>query len=134
MISSFCGLVGAIGEQESKRKPNTGVAIAPLLCLLIQQDTECNGQHEILFGAIYLYSINCVFICISTFSSLISKQKEGFKRAKRVKHYSTLITILILPIFTLSINSAKITSIKLMYLLKPNSLVKECYFIQKNKV
>jgi hypothetical protein len=58
---------------------------------------------KFFLGAIYLYSINCVFICISTFFIVTylkyPKAKQlDVKSERKVKYIiSTLITILILP-------------------------------------
>jgi hypothetical protein len=61
------------------------------------------GSMKFFLGAMYLYSINCVFICISTFFIVkflkypVKKQLDD-KHQKQVRYIiTTLITVLILP-------------------------------------
>jgi uncharacterized hydrophobic protein (TIGR00271 family) len=106
LIAFFGGLVGVIAiTRVEKGNPIPGVAIAtalmPPLCtagygLVI-------GNYKFFLGALFLYTINCVFICIATF--LIVKylkyppvKQLDEKREKQVKYFITiLITLLILP-------------------------------------
>jgi uncharacterized hydrophobic protein (TIGR00271 family) len=106
LIAFSGGLVGAIAiTRVEKGNPIPGVAIATALMppLCTAGYGIAMGSMKFFFGAIYLYSINCVFICISTFFIVTylkypkTKQLDQ-KSEKRVKYIiSTLITILILP-------------------------------------
>jgi hypothetical protein len=101
----FGGLVGAIAiTRVEKGNPIPGVAIAtaimPTLCTA---GYGLLGSLKFFLGAMYLYSINCVFICISTFFIVkylkypVKKQLDD-RHQKQVRYIiTTLITILILP-------------------------------------
>jgi uncharacterized membrane protein len=69
LIAFFCGLVGAIAITRVEKGNPTGVAIATALMppLCTAGYGLALGSYKFFFGAMYLYSINCVFICISTF-------------------------------------------------------------------
>jgi uncharacterized hydrophobic protein (TIGR00271 family) len=106
LIAFSGGLVGAIAiTRVEKGNPIPGVAIATALMppLCTAGYGIAIGSMKFFFGAIYLYSINCVFICISTFFIVTylkyPKAKQlDVKSERRVKYIiSTLITILILP-------------------------------------
>ena len=106
LIAFFGGLVGAIATTRvEKGNPIPGVAIATALMppLCTAGYGLALGSLKFFFGAMYLYSINCVFICISTFLIVkylkypIKKQLDE-KREKQVKYIvSSLILVLILP-------------------------------------
>ncbi|WP_366182772.1 TIGR00341 family protein [Flavobacterium ovatum] len=106
IIAFSGGLVGAIAiTRVEKGNPIPGVAIATALMppLCTAGYGLAIGSYRFFFGAIYLYTINCVFICISTFFIVkylkypTKKQLEETNQ-KKVKYIiSTLITILILP-------------------------------------
>ena len=106
LIAFSGGLVGAIAiTRVEKGNPIPGVAIATALMppLCTAGYGIAIGSMKFFLGAIYLYSINCVFICISTFFIVTylkyPKAKQlDVKSERRVKYIiSTLITILILP-------------------------------------
>ncbi|PRZ24067.1 TIGR00341 family protein [Flavobacterium granuli] len=106
LIAFFGGLVGAIATTRvEKGNPIPGVAIATALMppLCTAGYGLALGNLKFFFGAMYLYSINCVFICISTFLIVkylqypIKKQLDE-KHQKQVKYIVTsLILVLILP-------------------------------------
>lgn len=106
LIAFFGGLVGVVAiTRVEKGNPIPGVAIATALMppLCTAGYGLAIGNFKFFFGALYLYSINCVFICISTF--LIVKylnyprvQSLDKKRQKRVSYVmSSLILIMLLP-------------------------------------
>lgn len=106
LIAFSGGLVGAIAiTRVEKGNPIPGVAIATALMppLCTAGYGIAIGSMKFFFGAIYLYSINCVFICISTFFIVTflkypKKKQLEEKNEKKVKYIiTTLITILILP-------------------------------------
>jgi uncharacterized membrane protein len=88
-----------------KGNPIPGVAIATALMppLCTAGYGLAIGNLKFFFGAIYLYTINCVFICIATF--LIVKYLNyprlkllDIKQQKRVTYAMTsLILIVLLP-------------------------------------
>ena len=111
-IAFFGGLVGVIAiTRVEKGNPIPGVAIAtalmPPLCTAGFGIATLNFSY--FFGAFYLYTINCFFICIATFfvvkylkypSALIDSKYE-----KRIKYgISALIIVMIVPSFYLALN------------------------------
>ncbi|MEP6682879.1 MAG: DUF389 domain-containing protein [Parafilimonas sp.] len=103
MIAFFGGLVGVIAvTRVEKGNPIPGVAIATALMppLCTAGYGLATGHYSFFFGALFLYSINCVFICIATY--LIVKylkypaKKIEIKHEKRVKYSITALIILLL--------------------------------------
>lgn len=113
LIAFFGGLVGVIAiTRVEKGNPIPGVAIAtalmPPLCTAGYGLATFNISF--FFGAFYLYTINCFFICIATFlvikylnypvSEAINPQNE-----KRIRFsIMVLILVLIIPSFYLAYN------------------------------
>jgi uncharacterized hydrophobic protein (TIGR00271 family) len=106
LIAFFGGLVGAIATTRTEKgNPIPGVAIATALMppLCTAGYGLAIGSMKFFFGAIYLYSINCVFICIATFLIVKylkypTKKQLDEKTEKKVRYIiTTLITVLILP-------------------------------------
>jgi uncharacterized hydrophobic protein (TIGR00271 family) len=106
LIAFFGGLVGIIAvTRVEKGNPIPGVAIATALMppLCTAGYSLAIGNFAFFIGAIYLYSINCVFICIATF--VIVKylnypiaQQIDLKRQKMIRHLiTTLIVLMIVP-------------------------------------
>ena len=106
LIAFFGGLVGVIAiTRVEKGNPIPGVAIATALMppLCTAGYGLAIGNFSYFFGAIYLYTINCVFICIATF--LIVKylkyphaKQVDVKHDKQVRYGMTaIILILIIP-------------------------------------
>ncbi|UFH34197.1 TIGR00341 family protein [Flavobacterium acetivorans] len=106
LIAFAGGLVGVIATTRvEKGNPIPGVAIATALMppLCTAGYGLALGNMKFFFGALYLYSINCVFICLATFLIVkylqypITKQLDE-KHQKQVRYIiTTLILILILP-------------------------------------
>jgi uncharacterized hydrophobic protein (TIGR00271 family) len=106
IIAFFGGLVGVIAiTRVEKGNPIPGVAIATALMppLCTAGYGLAVGNVRFFMGALYLYTINCVFICIATF--LIVKylkypitQLVNKKQSRQVKYVmSTLIIIMLVP-------------------------------------
>lgn len=106
LIAFFGGLVGVIAmTRVEKGNPIPGVAIATALMppLCTAGFSLATGNLRFFFGAIYLYTINCVFICIATF--LIVKylrypvlEMVDRKRQRQVRQAMTLlILVMIVP-------------------------------------
>lgn len=113
LIAFFGGLVGVIAlTRLEKGNPIPGVAIATALMppLCTAGYGLAIGNYVYFFGAMYLYTINCVFICISTFIIVkylryepVSHYKPAFE--KRIKlGISTLIFLIIIPSVYLAYN------------------------------
>ncbi|MFZ1322824.1 MAG: TIGR00341 family protein [Ignavibacteria bacterium] len=103
LIAFFGGLVGVIAVTRlEKGNPIPGVAIATALMppLCTAGYGLSIGDAKFFFGSIFLYSINCVFICIATFvivKYLKYPSKEiDIKQRKKVKYSITLIVVLML--------------------------------------
>ncbi len=106
LIAFFGGLVGVIAiTRKEKGNPIPGVAIATALMppLCTAGYGLAIGNLKFFGGAIYLYIINCVFICVATF--LIVKflnyprhfQYEKAREKQITYIISTLIIILLVP-------------------------------------
>lgn len=106
LIAFFGGLVGAIAiTRKEKGNPIPGVAIATALMppLCTAGYGIAIGNIKFFVGAMFLYTINCVFICIATFLIVkylkypaiqyINKEKE--KKIKNIIY--VLVLIMILP-------------------------------------
>lgn len=104
LIAFFGGLVGVIAiTRVEKGNPIPGVAIATALMppLCTAGYGLAIGNLKFFFGALFLYTINCVFICISTF--LIVKylkypavQQVNAKRQKQIKYGITALTLVVM--------------------------------------
>jgi uncharacterized hydrophobic protein (TIGR00271 family) len=106
LIAFFGGLVGVIAiTRVEKGNPIPGVAIATALMppLCTAGYGLAIGNWKFFLGALFLYTINCVFICISTF--IIVKylhypevQHINPKYRKQIKYtITTIIVLLIVP-------------------------------------
>lgn len=113
LIAFFGGVVGAISiTRIEKGNPIPGVAIATALMppLCTAGFGIATGNFAFVAGAFYLYTINCFFICISTF--LIIKflkypsiQSTNKVYEKRIRYgISVLIIIMIVPSCYLAYN------------------------------
>lgn len=106
LIAFFGGLVGVIAvTRVEKGNPIPGVAIATALMppLCTAGYSLATGNYLFFGGAMYLYTINCVFICIATFIIVkylkypIAKHIDA-KHQKQVKRSITvLIFVMIVP-------------------------------------
>lgn len=104
LIAFFGGLVGVIAiTRVEKGNPIPGVAIATALMppLCTAGFGLASGNFKFFFGALYLYTINCVFIGIATF--LIVKYLKypavtfvDKKEERRVQNIVTIVSLLIL--------------------------------------
>lgn len=104
LIAFFGGLAGVIAiTRVEKGNPIPGVAIATALMppLCTAGFGLATGNFKFFFGALFLYSINCVFICISTFSIVKylkypAKKEIDETHRKQVRVGVTLIIFLML--------------------------------------
>ena len=106
MIAFFGGLVGVIAiTRVEKGNPIPGVAIATALMppLCSAGYGLAIGNMSYFFGALFLYTINCVFICIATFSIVKYLNYPALvyvdeKQEKKIKYFIYgLILVMILP-------------------------------------
>lgn len=106
LIAFFGGLVGVVAiTRVEKGNPIPGVAIATALMppLCTAGYGLAIGNFRFFLGAIFLYTINCVFICIATFFIVKflkypPKKQINEKSEKHVKYAITgLIIALMLP-------------------------------------
>lgn len=106
LIAFFGGLVGAIAiTRVEKGNPIPGVAIAtalmPPLCTAGYGLATANWKF--FLGALFLYGINCVFICIATFSIVKylkypAEKQVDVKHQKQIKYgITTIIILMLLP-------------------------------------
>lgn len=104
LIAFFGGLVGVIAiTRVEKGNPIPGVAIATALMppLCTAGYGLATGNFKFFFGALFLYTINCVFIGISTFIivKFLKYPPVNFvdkKEEKRVQNIVTIVSVLIL--------------------------------------
>ncbi len=113
LIAFFGGIVGAISiTRVEKGNPIQGVAIAtalmPPLCTAGFGLATMN--FKIFAGALYLYSINCFFIAISTFLIIkylrykpVVTENESFDKKLRII-ITVLMILMIIPSFYLAYN------------------------------
>lgn len=113
LIAFFGGLVGVIAiTRVEKGNPIPGVAIATALMppLCTAGYGLAIGNYPYFFGAIYLYIINCFFICIATIFIIKYLKYEPVtslnpRFEKRIRFgISTLILVMIIPSFYLAYN------------------------------
>lgn len=106
LIAFFGGLAGVIAiTRVEKGNPIPGVAIATALMppLCTAGYGLATGNIKFFLGALFLYCINCVFICIATYSIVkylnypASKQID-IKHQKRVRYgITTIVLLMLLP-------------------------------------
>lgn len=104
LIAFFGGLVGVIAiTRVEKGNPIPGVAIATALMppLCTAGYGLATGNFKFFFGALFLYTINCVFIGIATFLivKFLKYPPVNFidkKREKRVQNIVTIVSTLVL--------------------------------------
>jgi uncharacterized hydrophobic protein (TIGR00271 family) len=104
IIAFVGGLVGVIAvTRTEKGNPIPGVAIATALMppLCTAGYGLATGNFKFFFGAFFLYGINCVFICIATYSIVKFlkyplKQEADKKYQKQVRYGISLVVLLML--------------------------------------
>lgn len=116
LIAFFGGLVGVIAlTRVEKGNPIPGVAIATALMppLCTAGYGLAMGNFSYFFGAFYLYSINCFFICIDTYFIVryLKYKPVQFKNIRFEKQIrygiSFLLVLMIVPSFYLAYNLLK---------------------------
>lgn len=116
LIAFFGGLVGVIAlTRVEKGNPIPGVAIATALMppLCTAGYGLAMGNFSYFFGAFYLYSINCFFICIATYFIVrylkyTPVQFKNIRFEKQIRYgISFLLVLMIVPSFYLAYNLLK---------------------------
>ena len=116
LIAFFGGLVGVIAlTRVEKGNPIPGVAIATALMppLCTAGYGLAMGNFSYFFGAFYLYSINCFFICIATYFIVrylkyTLVQFKNIRFEKQIRYgISFLLVLMIVPSFYLAYNLLK---------------------------
>lgn len=116
LIAFFGGLVGVIAlTRVEKGNPIPGVAIATALMppLCTAGYGLAMGNFSYFFGAFYLYSINCFFICIATYFIVrylkyTPVQFKNIRFEKQIRYgISFLLLLMIVPSFYLAYNLLK---------------------------
>lgn len=106
IIAFFGGVVGAIGiTRLDKGNVIPGVAIATALMppICVAGFGIATGQWMYFLGSFFLYTINCVFICVSTYAIVKlldypKKEQLDAKRARIIQRYITILTlVMIIP-------------------------------------
>lgn len=108
LIAFFGGLAGVIAiTRVEKGNPIPGVAIATALMppLCTAGYGLANSNWKFFLGALFLYSINCVFICIATYS-IVKYLKYPAAKQIDIKHRKKVRYGLIAIIFLLLLPSA----------------------------
>lgn len=107
LIAFFGGLVGVIAvTRVEKGNPVPGVAIATALMppLCTAGYGIATGNFVYFAGALFLYTINCTFICIATFFIVkVLHYPEVPVESKKQKNIHLLISILVVLIIAPSI-------------------------------
>lgn len=67
LFGGFAGLVGSTRIEKGNVIPGVAIATALMPPLCTAGYGLATGQPAFFFGALYLYSINCIFICLATF-------------------------------------------------------------------
>lgn len=104
LIAFFGGLVGVIAvTRVEKGNPIPGVAIATALMppLCTAGYGLATGNFAYFGGALFLYTINCVFICIATygivkFLKYPAAEYVDQKKSKKIKIWMSLIVVLMI--------------------------------------
>jgi uncharacterized membrane protein len=101
-FGGLAGVVAATRKEKSNAIPGVAIATALMPPLCTAGYGLATGQFYYFLGALYLYCINSIFICISTFLiiRLMKFKKKSFEDSrygKKVSQYiliTTMITIL----------------------------------------
>jgi uncharacterized hydrophobic protein (TIGR00271 family) len=106
LIAFFGGLVGVIATTRAEKgNPIPGVAIATALMppLCTAGYGLAMGNYTYFLGALYLYTINCFFICLATFAIVKYLQYPIVNHINKLKQkqiryiISVLIVLMIVP-------------------------------------
>lgn len=98
IFGGLAGIVGATRREKSNVIPGVAIATALMPPVCTAGFGIANGQWNFVVGALYLYTINCVFIGLATIIGLrvLRLKKHGFADAKieqRVKLYLLVLAL-----------------------------------------
>ena len=96
LIAFFGGLAGVIGmtrREKSNVIPGVAIATALMPPICTAGFGLATGQWRFFGGAFYLYTINCVFIILSTIIGIriLRLKRHGFADAKTARHVKILL-------------------------------------------
>lgn len=132
LIAFFGGLVGVIAiTRVEKGNPIPGVAIATALMppLCTAGYGLAIGNLSYFAGALYLYMINCFFICLSTFIIVkyLNYPKVNFVDANREKKITRVISLIILVLIIPSVYFAYTLLEQKQYSQKVNKFIQTAF-------
>lgn len=132
LIAFFGGLVGVIAiTRVDKGNPIPGVAIATALMppLCTAGYGLAIGNLSYFAGALYLYMINCFFICLSTFIIVkyLNYPKVNFVDANREKKITRVISLIILVLIIPSVYFAYTLLEQKQYAQKVNKFIQTTF-------
>lgn len=101
LIALFGGLAGVIGVTRQERSnviPGVAIATALMPPVCTAGYGIANGEWSFVAGALYLYTINCVFIALATIAGirLLRLERHGFANQHIERRVKTLIFLLVL--------------------------------------
>lgn len=132
LIAFFGGLVGVIAiTRVEKGNPIPGVAIATALMppLCTAGYGIAIGNFTFFLGALFLYTINCVFIFIATFIivKFLKYPTQNYADVKYGKRIRYIITLLVLALMLPSIYFAYDLIKEKKYSQKVNTFIKDTF-------
>lgn len=98
LFGGFAGVIGITRKETSNVIPGVAIATALMPPVCTAGYGIATGQWNFVAGALYLYAINCVFICLSTIIGMrvLKLQRFSFENTKiekKVKIILLLITL-----------------------------------------
>lgn len=101
LIALFGGLAGIVGITRRERSnviPGVAIATALMPPVCTAGFGLATGQWRFVGGALYLYTINCVFISLATVMGIkaLRLKQHGFADAKTAKRVKTYLLVLAL--------------------------------------
>lgn len=103
LFGGFAGIVGVTRKERGNAIPGVAIATALMPPLCTVGYGLASGQLHFIFGALYLFTINCVFICLATvlgvkYLKLPAIEYVTQQQATRTKRILvSVITIMVIP-------------------------------------
>lgn len=101
LFGGFAGIVGTTRKEKGNVIPGVAIATALMPPLCTVGYGLATGQQQFIFGALYLYAINSVFICLATligvkYLKLPVKEYVHPEKAARTKKILVMVVIVTL--------------------------------------
>jgi uncharacterized hydrophobic protein (TIGR00271 family) len=98
LFGGLAGIVGATRKEKSNVIPGVAIATALMPPVCTAGFGLATGQWSFVGGALYLYTINCVFIALATIAGirLLKLKRHGFANERIERHVKLLLLILVL--------------------------------------